>query len=81
MFSGSCDGYIRLWKCANNFRKLEEIQKIPVSGFVNSLAFTPDGNYLVAGVGQEHRLGRWWRLKEAKNSVVVIPLRKVKENE
>ena len=43
-------------------------------GFVNSLKFSSDGLQLLAGVGQEHRLGRWWRLKEAKNSLVVISL-------
>ena len=44
------------------------------TGFVNALKFSQDGRYLIAGIGQEHRLGRWWRLKEAKNSICVIPL-------
>lgn len=43
-------------------------------GFVNSLQFSPQGDFLLAGVGQEHRLGRWWRIKQAKNAVYVIPL-------
>lgn len=30
--------------------------------------------YLAAGVGQEHRLGRWWRVKEARNAVKIIKL-------
>jgi len=29
---------------------------------------------LVAAIGQEHRLGRWQRIKEARNVAVVIPL-------
>ena len=33
-----------------------------------------DGDHIIAAVGQEHRLGRWWRIKEARNSIVVIPL-------
>jgi len=33
-----------------------------------------DGDHIVAAVGQEHRLGRWWRIKEARNSIVIIPL-------
>lgn len=74
-------------------------------GFVNSLKFSAAGDFLVAGIGQEHRycspslvlpggaaspssgscwrvtpylihrLGRWWRIKEAKNSICIIPLK------
>ena len=44
------------------------------TGFVNALKFAQDGKYLIAGIGQEHRLGRWWRLKDAKNSICVIQL-------
>ncbi|WAR26070.1 U3IP2-like protein [Mya arenaria] len=73
--SGSKDGCVRLWKCMNDCRKLEPVMAIPVVGFVNSLHFSTDGQYLVAGVGQEHRLGRWWSNKAAKNSILVIPLK------
>ena len=48
------------------------------TGFVNSLQFSPQGDFLLAGVGQEHRLGRWWTIKQAKNAVYVIPLPKNK---
>lgn len=44
-------------------------------GFVNHLEFTPSGKHLIAAVSQEHRLGRWWRMKEAKNVVHIIPLK------
>ncbi|KAJ3089815.1 pre-rRNA processing protein [Quaeritorhiza haematococci] len=30
--------------------------------------------YLAVGLGQEHRLGRWWRMKKAKNEVNVVTL-------
>ncbi|KAK6098950.1 pre-rRNA processing protein [Batrachochytrium dendrobatidis] len=30
--------------------------------------------HIAIGTGQEHRLGRWWRVKEAKNQIVVIGL-------
>ena len=43
---------------------------------MNALAFSSDGNTLIAGVGQEHRLGRWWRLKNAKNSLCIIHLQR-----
>ena len=42
---------------------------------MNSLAFSNDGQLLVAGVGQEHKLGRWWQLKSAKNAVCIVRLK------
>jgi ribosomal RNA-processing protein 9 len=72
--TGSKDGQIRLWKCSPDFKKIVPLFSIPVTGFINSLQFTPNGNSLVVGVGQEHRLGRWWRIKEAKNQILIIPL-------
>lgn len=73
--SGSKDGFVRLWKCGANFKSLIPLFEVPVKGFVNSLRFSKNGDFLVAGVGQEHRLGRWWRVKDAKNGWVVIPLK------
>lgn len=72
--TGSCDGFIRLWKLGENCKSIMQILQIPVQGFINSLNFTNDGNCLIAGVSQEHRLGRWWRLKDAKNCIMIIPL-------
>lgn len=32
--------------------------------------------FLVAGIGKEHRLGRWFQdFKEAKNGIVIVPLK------
>lgn len=72
--SGSQDGYIKLWKCDGGFRSISPLLNIPVVGFVNAMSFTSDGDYLIVGVGQEHRLGRWWKIKEAKNGILIIPL-------
>lgn len=72
--SGSRNGVIRLWQCGDSFRSLNPLFEIHLVGFINALCFTPDGTQLIAGVGQEHRLGRWWRIPEAKNSIVIIPL-------
>ncbi|XP_055934845.1 U3 small nucleolar RNA-interacting protein 2-like [Argiope bruennichi] len=69
--SGSKDGFIRLWRRDDDTHTLVPISRIPVEGFVNSMKFSPSGKYLIAGIGQEHRLGRWWRIKEAKNSIVL----------
>nr|XP_013810969.1 PREDICTED: U3 small nucleolar RNA-interacting protein 2 [Apteryx mantelli mantelli] len=73
--TGSHSASVRLWKCGEGFRKLEPLFDIPLVGFVNSLKFSVAGDFLVAGLGQEHRLGRWWRIKEAKNSICIISLK------
>ncbi|XP_061202884.1 U3 small nucleolar RNA-interacting protein 2 [Neopsephotus bourkii] len=73
--TGSHSTSVKLWKCSEGFRKLEPLWDIPLVGFVNSLKFSAAGDFLVAGIGQEHRLGRWWRIKGAKNSVCIIPLK------
>ncbi|XP_075222521.1 U3 small nuclear riboprotein factor 55K [Lycorma delicatula] len=74
--SGSCNGCVKLWKNEDNFRNVSLLFTVPVKGYVNAMAFSSDENYLVLGVGQEHKLGRWETIKEAKNSVVVIELKK-----
>lgn len=75
--TGSMDGFVRLWKAdTTGFRFLEPVFSVPVPGVINSLGFTMSGNHLVVGVGQEHKLGRWFRDKKGKNSIVVIPLKK-----
>ncbi|XP_026868287.2 U3 small nucleolar RNA-interacting protein 2 [Electrophorus electricus] len=74
--SGSHNAMVQLWKCGQGFRGLDPLFTIPVTGFVNSLKFSTSGKFLVAGVGQEHRLGRWWRVKDAKNGLYIIPLKR-----
>ncbi|XP_071455825.1 U3 small nucleolar RNA-interacting protein 2 [Hetaerina americana] len=74
LVSGSCDGFVRLWKCGAGFKSLTKVFDIPLIGFINALHFSRDGKYLVVAVGQEHRLGRWTRIKEAKNGIYYIPL-------
>lgn len=73
-FVGSCDGSIKLWKLGDHYRTLTLLMEVPCVGFVNALSFTSDASCLVVASGQEHRLGRWWRIKEAKNSVTVVTL-------
>ncbi|KAI9333691.1 WD40-repeat-containing domain protein [Obelidium mucronatum] len=120
--SGSCDGFIRLWKLGPEKKTFWQVLEIPMAGFINSLRFfeapplkaaeeeeaatlenveekkseekvlfgaaakreaarkkaalvKPDNIlYLAVGTGQEHRLGRWWRVKDAKNQLKVITL-------
>nr|XP_005987145.2 PREDICTED: U3 small nucleolar RNA-interacting protein 2 [Latimeria chalumnae] len=59
--TGSHNSKVRLWRCGQGFRTLEPLFDVTVTGFVNSLKFSSSGEFLVAGVGQEHRSGRWWR--------------------
>ena len=54
--------------------KLQLQKAIPITGFVNGLAFSASGELLVVGVGKEHRLGRWETIAGARNGVVFVPL-------
>ncbi|XP_054639580.1 U3 small nucleolar RNA-interacting protein 2 isoform X1 [Dunckerocampus dactyliophorus] len=76
VFGSSSNSKVQLWKCGQNYRGLQPLFDVPLVGFVNSLKFSHSGHFLVAGVGQEHRLGRWWRLKEARNGVCIIPIKR-----
>lgn len=72
--SGSRDGLIRLWRVRRDQRLLEPFMTVECPGFINALQFSADGRFLVAAVGQEHRLGRWTRLREARNGLRVFEL-------
>ena len=88
--SGSGDGFIRLWALedaaaaaaggahkrggASTFKGLRQVAAVPVRGIVNGLAFAADGSVLVAAVGQEHRMGRWWHYANARNGLATIAL-------
>ncbi|KAJ0395973.1 hypothetical protein P43SY_008989 [Pythium insidiosum] len=78
--SGSSDGVIRLWRADLTGRALVPVAEIPQAGVVNGLCFDPKGRFLVAAVGQEHRLGRWERLKGVKNGLALIALPSVSED-
>ncbi|KAI7999186.1 U3 snoRNP-associated protein-like YAOH [Camellia lanceoleosa] len=73
--SGAGNGYVRLWEIENESKGLRPLFELPVVGFVNSLAFAKSGQFLVAGVGQEPRLGRWGRIPAARNGVAVHSLK------
>ena len=53
---------------------MQQVMSVPLAGFVNGLAVAPSGRFLVAAVGQEHRLGRWFSVREAKNGCAVVAL-------
>lgn len=74
--SGSCDSRIKIWKLIKSGSKysLDLDKELECPGFVNDLKFSSDGSKLIAACGQEHRFGRWWMLKDAKNFMRVFEL-------
>ncbi|BFZ63476.1 pre-rRNA processing protein [Saitoella coloradoensis] len=81
--SGSWDGFVRVWRVTPGMKAIEPIAALPVGpGVVNSLEIDESGPRgsetitIIAGVGQEHRLGRWKKVKKAKNGVVVFTIKK-----
>eukprot|EP00298_Acanthocystis_sp_HF-20_P021881 c28577_g1_i1.p1 GENE.c28577_g1_i1~~c28577_g1_i1.p1 ORF type:complete len:456 (-),score=191.47 c28577_g1_i1:20-1360(-) len=74
MFTASSDGFIRSWSLSKDKRALVPLNQIPVTGFVNSIDVEKNGKFLVAGVGQEHKFGRWEKIQQAKNSVEIIQI-------
>ncbi|KAH8914809.1 WD40 repeat-like protein [Atractiella rhizophila] len=90
--TGSWDGHIRLWRLEHNLKSFSPLFSLPVIGVVNSLQILTapimgrkkgieeqEDVVVVAGVGQEHRLGRWMRKREGKNGAVVAVLTQKKE--
>lgn len=77
--SGSCDGFLRFWNVETGARlqerSLQPAFTVPLSGYVNSIAFGPRARFCVAAVGPEHRLGRWARIAGAKSRLAIINLR------
>lgn len=73
--SGGGDGKIRFWKCGGAPPTVEACGVVDVGpGFVNGIAVGGEGKVVVAAVGAEHRLGRWSRVKGAKNGIRIVRL-------
>ncbi|KAG0208604.1 pre-rRNA processing protein [Mortierella sp. NVP41] len=76
--SGSWDGTIRVWQIGKNMKNFSLLSTIPMIGVVNDLQlYQPTlskKTLLVAAVGQEHKLGRWLRIKEARNGMRIVEL-------
>ncbi|CAI2347147.1 unnamed protein product [Caenorhabditis sp. 36 PRJEB53466] len=73
--SGSNEGELKLWKIAENFKSITPFFSYSVPGFINSIDFAPNGRALAVGAGREHKDGRWWVDKEARNQVLILPIR------
>ncbi|ESW19487.1 hypothetical protein PHAVU_006G129100 [Phaseolus vulgaris] len=73
--SGAGNGFVRLWEVKSDSKDIKPLHNVPLVGFVNTLAFAKSAEFLIAGVGQEPRLGRWGRNPEARNGVSILPLK------
>lgn len=62
-------------------RDMEELNSIPLTGYVNGIAVGPKARFCVAACGQEPRLGRWHRVAKAKNRVAIVQLRWDNDND
>uniref|UniRef100_A0A383W750 Uncharacterized protein n=1 Tax=Tetradesmus obliquus TaxID=3088 RepID=A0A383W750_TETOB len=73
--SGAGDGFIRLWAVQPSRHggagSLKPVGALPAAGFVNGLALGRSGRLCVAALGQEPRLGRWGRVGNARNGLLV----------
>lgn len=72
--TGSFDGIIHFYKCNEKLKTFAKLMEVKLEGNINCMSFTSDGAFLVVGVGQEHRNGRWHTRKSVKNNIVLIPL-------
>ncbi|AQK64177.1 U3 snoRNP-associated protein-like YAOH-like [Zea mays] len=79
--SGAGNGLVRLWAIKPDSKGVEPLFDLKLDGFVNSLAIAKSGRFIVAGVGQEPRLGRWGRVRSAQNGVAIHPIRLKDEKE
>ncbi|KAG0477153.1 hypothetical protein HPP92_013994 [Vanilla planifolia] len=79
--SGAANGVVRLWAIVNDDKRIQPLFSYSLVGYVNSLAFSKSGRFLLAGVGQEPRLGRWGRVPAAQNGVALHPIRLSKDRE
>ncbi|ERN07696.1 U3 snoRNP-associated protein-like YAOH [Amborella trichopoda] len=69
--SGAGNGMVRLWAINNVNKSIQPLYYVPLVGFANSLAFAKSGRFLIAGVGQEPRVGRWGRIPSGLNGVAI----------
>uniref|UniRef100_A0A7S2WJG3 Uncharacterized protein n=1 Tax=Mucochytrium quahogii TaxID=96639 RepID=A0A7S2WJG3_9STRA len=74
--TGGSDGFVRFWKVDLGKRDISVpcVGKVAVPGFVNALGVGISGRVVVAGSGQEHRLGRWGRDPKGRNGLHIFRL-------
>lgn len=72
--TGGGDGFLRFWKC-EDVPKMFPAGSVNVGpGFVNGIAVGQKLGFAAVAVGQEHRLGRWNRIRAAKNTIQFVSI-------
>lgn len=73
-FSGSYDGFLRVWKTSVDPSSISSLGAIPIEGFINSIDVKEKngGLLLAVGTGREHKFGRWWNLGGNKDKLHVL---------
>jgi ribosomal RNA-processing protein 9 len=83
--SGSNNGFLRFWKARTGKtlkeRGLDPLCQIPLHGYINGIAFGPKAKFCVAAIGQEHKFGRFARVKGAKNRFAIIKLQSAEQED
>ncbi|XP_045477128.1 U3 small nucleolar RNA-interacting protein 2 [Harmonia axyridis] len=76
--SGSFNGFVKLWKLTSNFKRAELLFDIPQVGYINSMAFTSNGDKLIVSTSRDHKFGRYTFLEgqKIKNCIKVISFNK-----
>ena len=69
--SGASDGKVRLWSTSDSHKDIEPLFDLPAPGHVNALAISKTGKFVVAGCGQEERLGRWRKIATGRNGILI----------
>jgi ribosomal RNA-processing protein 9 len=70
--SGSLDGFIRLWKVGEG-NSIQPLSNVPtINAVVNDLYLSP--NLMIAALGKEHKLGRWWVVPGDSNKLMICRL-------
>ena len=72
--SGSSDGRMRFWQADVDMKSLRQVGHVDIEGFVNGMSFSNSGRFVAAAVGQEHRLGRWFRHKGVRSGLAIVEL-------
>lgn len=77
--SGGGDGILRFWKCEDVPRMHAAGSLNLGPGFVNGIAVGSRHGIIATAVGNEHRLGRWSRVRGVRNTIQFISLPKIEE--